>query len=236
MGSELLPRLPAGAHLDLAAIEHPQDVLAVHLAYLSAGAELIETATFAASRPRLLHTQAGDRVEEINAAAVKLAREAREVAGVDCLIGGSIGPLAGVVDLDEPGGAQAIATGHAEQAAALAGRGADLIILESFFRLDELELAIGAVRGVTDLPIVAMLTFPFERVSENAGEHARSILALFEYEVLAAGLNCAPGPQDALEILEQIGDPRGILAVMPNAGTLVRRDGRLLLPPSSPRR
>ncbi len=56
-GSELLTRIPAGAHLDLAALEHPREVLDIHLAYLKAGAELIETATFAASRPRLERLQ-----------------------------------------------------------------------------------------------------------------------------------------------------------------------------------
>jgi methionine synthase I (cobalamin-dependent)/5,10-methylenetetrahydrofolate reductase len=234
VGSELIHRLPAGAHLDLAVLEHPQEVLQIHLAYLAAGAELIETATFAASAPRLQHVWAADRVEQLNSAAVKLAREARDIAGIDCLIAGSIGPLAGVIDIDEPGGPAAIASAIGEQAAVLAGRGADLIVLETFFRVDELELAIKAVHGATDLPVVAMLTFPFEKVAENASEHAQSIRNLFELDVLAAGLNCAPGPQEALEILEEIKDPPGILAIMPNAGTLVRRDGRLLLPPSTP--
>ena len=234
MGSELLARVPAGSPLDLAPLEHPEEVLAIHLAYLEAGAELLETATFAASRPRLERLRAGERVDEVNSAGVKLAREAREVAGVDCLVAGSIGPLAGVIDLDEPAGPAAIAAAHAEQAAILAGRGADLLILETFFRLDELELAIDAVRGVTDLPLVAMLTFPFESLTESLADRAGQVLALFARDLLAAGVNCAPGPQGVLEVIEQIADPPGPLAVMPNAGALVRRDGRIFLPPATP--
>jgi methionine synthase / methylenetetrahydrofolate reductase(NADPH) len=234
MGSELLARLPAGAHLDLAPLEHPDAVLAIHLQFLEAGAELLETATFAASRPRLERDLAADRVEAVNAAAVKLARDAREIAGVDALVAGSIGPLAGVIDLDEPGGPDAIAAAHAEQASVLAGRGADLLVLETFFRLDELELAIRAVRSATALPVIALLTFPFEKEGEQAAAHAADVRRLLELDVLAAGVNCAPGPLPALEILELIGETEGLLAARPNAGTLVRRDGRILAPPATP--
>ena len=234
MGSELLARVPPGSHLDLAPLEHPSEVLDIHISFIAAGAELIETATFAASRPRLERLQAGDRVEAVNSAGVKLAREAREISGRDCLVAGSIGPLAGVIDLDEPGGPGAIAGAHAEQAAILAGRGADLILLETFFRLDELLLAIEAVRGATDLPLIAMLTFPFERLPDSHPEIAANVRELFGCDLLAAGINCAPGPQGTLDVLEYLKAPPGPLAVMPNAGSLVRREGRILLPPATP--
>lgn len=234
MGSELFARLPTGEHLDLAPLEHPQQVLDVHLSYIAAGAELLETATFAASRPRLARLRAGDQVEAVNSAGVKLAREARDITGVDCLIAGSIGPLAGVIDIDEAGGPEAIASFHAEQAAILAGRGADLLILETFFRLDEVELAVNAVRGMTDVPLVAMLTFPLETATENIEERANQLRWLCGLELLAAGMNCVPGPQGFLDILEVVGDVPRILAAMPNAGTLVRRDGRIFRPPATP--
>src|SRR3972149_2442358 len=89
MGSELLARVPAGAHLDRAPLEHPKDVLAIHLAYLEAGAELLETATFAASRPKLDRLFASEVVEAVNSAGVKLAREGRDMSGVDCLVAGA---------------------------------------------------------------------------------------------------------------------------------------------------
>jgi methionine synthase I (cobalamin-dependent)/5,10-methylenetetrahydrofolate reductase len=234
MGSELLARLPIGTHLDLAPLEHPHEVLEVHLAYLAAGAELVETATFAASRPRLERLRAGEVAERVNSEGVKLAREARDIAGVDCLIGGSIGPLAGVIDIDEPAGPAAIAAAHAEQAAFLAGRGADVLVLETFFRLDELILAINAAREASHLPLVACLTFPFEKVPESHPECAQQVRELFLHDLLAAGVNCAPGPQGTLDILEALGECPGPVAAMPNAGSLVRRDGRLLLPPATP--
>lgn len=233
-GSELLAMLPPHGHVDLAALEHAREVLAVHLSYLAAGAELLLTATFAASRPRLERLQAGDRVEAVNLEAVKLAREAREIAGVDALVAGSIGPLAGVIDLDDPTGRAAIAAAHAEQAAILAGRGADLLVLETFFRPDELELAIAAVREVSSLPIVASLTFPDESAPESVAANAEKVRRLLEADLLAAGINCAPGPHATLEVLDALGEVGGRLAVRPNAGALVRRAGRLIPPPATP--
>ncbi len=234
MGSELLQRLPEGSRLDLAAIEHPQAVLDIHLAYIEAGAELIETATFGSSRPRLDRAHAGDRVEEVNSAAVKVAREAREVSGRDVLIAGSIAPLAGVLDLDDAAGQAVIPEAHAEQAAALAARGADVLALETFFRLDELVLAIEAVRDVTDLPLIAMMTFAHERPPHPYRDQAAMIDRLAELDLLAVGVNCAPGPMGSLEILRQVRQQRLPLAAIPNAGTLIRREGRIMLPPATP--
>src|SRR5690242_3074568 len=121
----------------------PEAVVDVHLGYIRAGAELIETNTFGASRSKLAQHFLEDEFETINAAAVKLAREAREVSGKEIFIAGSIGP----------GG------DYAERATVLEGRGVDLFFLETFAALDDLEGAVGAVRSVSSLPIVALLSF-----------------------------------------------------------------------------
>jgi len=234
MGSELVGRLPADASLESATIDSPESVLEIHLAYLEAGAELLETATFGASRPRLDRDRAGDSVESINSTGVKLAREAREIAGVDCLVAGAIGPLAGVIDLDEPNGPSAIAAAHAEQAEILAGRGADLLFLETFFRVDELTLAVKAVREVCDLPLVGLLTFATERPPHRYREQAGVLDELSELDLLAVGVNCAPGPMGALEILRNTRQTKLPLAALPNAGVLTRRNGRVYMPPATP--
>jgi len=234
MGSELVSRLPVGTGLEFAPLSHPEIVLDVHLAYLDAGAELIETATFGASRPRLERDRSSDLVETINSAAVKLAREAREISGTDCLVAGAIGPLAGVIDLDEPDGPSMIAAAHAEQAQVLAGRGADLLFLETFFRFDELALAIKAVREVCDLPLVGLLTFATERPPHQYAEQAMVVDELADLDLLAAGVNCAPGPMGALEILRKTRQTRLPMAALPNAGVLSRRDGRIYMPPATP--
>ena len=234
MGSELVSRLPVGTSLESAPLTHPDVVLDIHLAYIQAGAELIETATFGASRPRLTRERAADLVETTNSAAVKLAREAREISGIDCLVAGAIGPLAGVIDLDEPDGPLIIAAAHAEQAQVLAGRGADLLFLETFFRFDELALATKAVREVCDLPLVGLLTFATERPPHQYEEQAKVVDELADLDLLAVGVNCAPGPMGALEILRNTRQTRLPMAALPNAGVLSRRDGRIYMPPATP--
>ncbi len=233
-GSELLQRLPEGSRLDVAAHEHPKEVLDIHLAYIEAGSELIETATFGSSRPRMDRGRVGDLTEKVNAAAVKLAREAREISGRDVLVAGSIAPLAGVLDLDEPEGRAVIETAHAEQAAILAGRGADLLILETFFRVDELAIAVAAARSVTDLPLIGMMTFAHERPPHPYEEQAEMVDELAELDLVAIGVNCAPGPMGAIEILRHVSQDRLPLATSPNAGTMVQREGRILMPPATP--
>ena len=234
MGSELLQRLPEGSRLDIAAHEHPQEVLDIHLAYIEAGAELVATATFGSSRPRMEKGRVGDLTEIVNADAVKLAREAREISGRDVLVAGSIAPLAGVLDLDEPEGLAAIPIAHAEQATVLAGRGADLLILETFFRADELAIAVAAVRSATDLPIIAMMTFAHERPPHPYEEQAEMLDELADLDLMALGVNCAPGPMGAIEILRHVRQDTVPLAASPNAGMLVRREGRILMPPATP--
>jgi methionine synthase I (cobalamin-dependent)/5,10-methylenetetrahydrofolate reductase len=234
MGSELLQRLPEGSRLDIAAHEHPKEVLDIHLAYIEAGAELIETATFGSSRPRMEKGRVGDLTETVNADAVKLAREAREISGRDVLVAGSIAPLAGVLDLDEPDGRAVIPLAHSEQAAVLAGRGADLLILETFFRVDELVIAVAAVRSVTDLPVIAMMTFAHERPPHPYEEQAAMLDELADLDLVALGANCAPGPMGAIEILRHVRQDKLPLAASPNAGMLVRREGRILMPPATP--
>lgn len=234
MGSELLARIPEIPSIDLAALTHADEVLAIHLDYLRAGAEIIQTATFAASRPRLEALRAGERTVAVNEAAVKLAREAREVAGVDCLVAGSLGPLATLLDPDDPVARKALQDAHAEQAAILAGRGADLLVLESFFRLDELELAVDAVAGVTSVPVIALMTFPAGRPPHPWADMAAQVARLARREPAAVGLSCAPGPMGTLEILERIPPVPVPIVVEPNAGVVVHRPDRELLSSATP--
>lgn len=235
MGSELLVRLPRGSRLDLAPLEHPEMVLEVHLAYLEAGAEVLETASFGASRPRLERIGAGSEVAALNEAAVKLARQAREVSGADCLVAGAVAPLGGLLATDDPAQRQIVAAAFREQAAVLAGRGADLLVLESFTRREELELALEAVRAEVPLPVVAMMSFTGGGSAADLAERAETIGRLAGRDVLAAGVNCSPGPWGTLEVLERVpGDRQWRLAAMPSAGVLGRRNGRLVAPPATP--
>src|SRR5207247_4595161 len=105
-------------------------------------------------------------LERINATAVKVARDERQMSGRDVFIGAAIGPIG------EATSSRLRTELFAEQAAILAGRGADLFVLETFYDLEELVDAIEAVRSVAALPIVALLTFD-EGAETLAGVTAR---------------------------------------------------------------
>src|SRR3954465_8643411 len=145
-----VPRLRAPEEANLRA---PDAVVSLHVSFINAGAELIETNTFGANRRKLAQHFLQDDFERINSTAGKLARDAREMTGRDVFIAGSIGPLG------EAATSRVRRELFAEQAAILDGRGADLFAVETFYDLDEVVDAIEAVRSVSSLPIVAMLTF-----------------------------------------------------------------------------
>ena len=228
--STAVPRLRCPEEANLKA---PEAVIGVHAGFIRAGADLIETNTFGANRRKLSAQYLDDRLEEILERGVKLAREAREVAGVPVLVGGAIGPLG---DLEGTTGAEdAYAVFH-EQARLLEGRGVDLFLVETFYDLDELETAIRAVQDVSSLPIVAQLTFD-EDGQTLAGVQARTAVArLQELGVAAAGANCGLGPQAALAALgEMSAAANGLpLSAQPNVGLPSRSGGRIVYPNATP--
>jgi methionine synthase / methylenetetrahydrofolate reductase(NADPH) len=212
----------------------PEAVINVHQGFIRAGAELIETNTFGANRRKLAAQYLDDRLEEIVERGVKLAREAREVAGASVLIGGAVGPL-GELEGEHGKGGNAYDVFH-EQARLLEGRGVDLFLVETFFDLEELETAIAAVQDVSALPIIAQLTFD-EDAQTLAGVSAReAVERLRVLGVVAIGANCGLGPQAALAALSEMsGHANGVaLSAQPNVGLPSRSGGRLIYPHATP--
>ncbi|MGH3007449.1 MAG: bifunctional homocysteine S-methyltransferase/methylenetetrahydrofolate reductase [Gaiellaceae bacterium] len=225
-----VPRLRCPEEANLRA---PEAVIGVHQGFIRAGAELIETNTFGANRRKLSAQFLDDRLEEIVERGVKLAREARDVAGAAVLIGGAIGPLG---DLEGTSGAEDAYEVFLEQARLLEGRGVDLFLVETFFDLEELETAIAAVKDASALPIVAQLTFD-EDAQTLAGVSAkRAVERLGTLGVVAVGANCGLGPQAALAALSEMsGGSNGIaLSAQPNVGLPSRSGGRLIYPNATP--
>src|SRR3954468_20001569 len=212
-------------------VRAPEAVVSLHVGFINAGADLIETNTFGANRPKLAALYLEEEFERINSQGVRLAREAREVAGrTDVFIGGSIGPIGELEDVTGR-----VRAGHfAEQARILEGRGADLFLVETFFDLDELVTAIEAVKEVSSLPVVAMLSFD-EDASTAAGVTAREAAErLADLGVVAIGANHGAGLLAGLRALEAMGKDGLPLAVMPNIGLASLAGGRVVYPHATP--
>ena len=225
--SSAVPRLRCPEEANVRA---PEAVVSLHVSFIHAGADLIETNTFGANRLKLGSHYLEHEFEKINSTAVRLAREAREISGRDVFIAGSIGPLGELgrtTEIDH-------AALFAEQATILEGRGADLFMIETFYDLEELETAISAVQGVSSLPIVALLTFD-EEAETLAGVTARDAAQrLAPLELAAIGANHGAGLLAALAALERMGSDGLPLAALPNIGLASLSGGRVIYPHATP--
>ena len=235
MGSQIYERLGPVRCVEEANLLHPELVLRIHLSHIQAGARIIETNTFGANRLKLTAVGLGDRLVEINHAAAKLAREAREASGVELLIAGSIGPLGRAWYVTEPAPAKTARLAFQEQAAALEERGVDLFILETFPSLQELEWAIEAVKSFSQLPIIAQLTYSEEGRTLAGDDVTEATRRLVELEVDVVGANCSIGPQGILSVLRAMAQIQSVpLSVQPNVGFPQRVGDRVVYPRSTP--
>jgi methionine synthase / methylenetetrahydrofolate reductase(NADPH) len=207
----------------------PESVVSLHLNFIRAGADLIETNTFGANRSKLSALYLEDELRAINEAGVKLARDAREVSGRDVFVAGSIGPLGEIGESAEERAAH-----FSEQAELLEGRGVDLFLVETFYDLDELRTAIAAVRSVSSLPVVALLTFDEDAFTISGVSAKDAADALAREDVVAFGANHGQGPQAALRAIEQMGGNGKPLAAMPNVGLASLAGRRIVFPHTTP--
>jgi methionine synthase / methylenetetrahydrofolate reductase(NADPH) len=223
--SAAVPRLRSPEEANLRA---PEAVVSLHVSFINAGAELIETNTFGANRRKLAHNFLEDELEAVNSAGVKLAREAREVTGREVFIGGAIGPLG------EPATSRVRRELFAEVATVLDGRGVDLFMIETFYDLEEVVDAVEAVRSVSSLPIVALLTFDESAETLAGVTAAEAGERLSELDVAAVGANHGAGLLAALAALQNMGQNGKPLAALPNVGLASLAGGRVIYPHATP--
>ncbi len=234
MGSLLYESVGSVRCFDELNVTEPEAVFRVHQAYIEAGAQIIETNTFGANRFKLAPLGLGEDVQKLNGRGVKIAREARESAAREVIIAGSIGPLGIGVQARHPEPEEILSVFH-EQALALEERGVDLFILETFSYIEELMLAIDAIRSFSGLPIVAQLTYSEEGTTYGDIRPFLAATLLKEKNVQVIGANCTLGPQSLLPILQELanaGDFR--VSGMPNTGFPKKEGDRIVYPKSSP--
>jgi 5-methyltetrahydrofolate--homocysteine methyltransferase len=218
--------LPCAHAPERCLLEDPDQVLAMHRAYLAAGSDVILTDSFGGTHFRLAPHGLGQRVMEVNRLAAELAREA---AGDGAVVVGDMGPtgqlLAPLGKVTE----EQVAAAYAEQAAGLVAGGVDVLLVETMSDLGEARAAIEGVRSVTDLPLFC--TFSFDTrgrsmMGVRPAQVARDIGPL----VTGFGANCGADPLEFpgfLKAMRQVA-AQALLWAKPNAGLPhMREDGRV---------
>jgi 5-methyltetrahydrofolate--homocysteine methyltransferase len=207
--------LPPGTSPEEWVFDQPDRILALQRSFVEAGSDLILTCTFGGTRLRLKESKYADQAAELNQRAVELAREA---AGDQVLVGGSMGPTGvllkpfGPLDYDE-----AVVT-YAEQAQSL--RGVDVLVIETHFALEEAQAAVDGARQASDLPLV--VSFSYDRgVRTMMGVKPAQVAEKFRSAgVTAIGANCGTTLENMEKIVQEYAAANSSLLIWakPNAG------------------
>jgi homocysteine S-methyltransferase len=207
-------------------LSSPALIRETHQEYVRAGAEILEANTFGANRIRLASFGLAEKLEAINQAGVRVAREAaRDLA----YVAGAVGPLGVRI---EPLGSISFAEAREvfrEQIRALVDAGIDLLVLETFYDLNEVREAIFAAREIAgeDMVIVAHVTIDDDGRMRDGTDIETYTRKLHQWPVDVIGVNCSVGPKTTLETIEQMmkfSDKP--ISAMPNAGLPSVVEGR----------
>lgn len=221
MGSMLIAAgLTPGSSPEVWNVEQPEQVRAVHRAYIQAGARLILTNSFGGNRFRLTRNNLQERVRELNRQAAIIARMEAQSSSYRVIVAGSMGPSGellkplGSLTFDE------VKDAFAEQAAALAEGGVDLLWIETMSDMNEVRAAIEGARSVSQLPIAVTMTFDQRGRTMMGVKPEDMVKALKEYNLIAMGANCGNGPleiEGAIQAMYAC-DPSLRLIAKSNAG------------------
>jgi homocysteine S-methyltransferase len=211
--------------LEEACLSNPALVRQIHAEYIDAGADIIQTHSFAANRIRLKRHNLADKVELLVERACTLAREA---AGDRAYVAGSIGPtgtVPGVMDDEE---LEELREVFRQPARIMAREGVDVIILETFRLLGELRVALEAVQEVCDLPIIAQMAFDSDERTADGANPKRVAELLHRWGASVVGANCVEGPEGVFRAVSQMLEAGVPISAVPNAGYPRLQDGRLI--------
>ncbi|MBM4168493.1 MAG: bifunctional homocysteine S-methyltransferase/methylenetetrahydrofolate reductase [Ignavibacteria bacterium] len=204
-------------------LKNPDIVERIHREYIDAGAEIIQTNTFAANRLRLSQYWLEDRCEEINARGVEIARRA---AGNHIYVAGSVGPSGKLLEPLGKVAREQARDAFREQIEVLVDSGVDLLILETFVSLSELDEAIAAAKEVGDVPLVAQKAFPEDGSILSGSFPVEVVEHIIQKGVDVVGANCTVGPQRMFSIIRSMYKHGVILSAQPAAGIPTLLNGR----------
>ena len=198
-------------------VDAPEKVQELHRRFVDAGSEIVLTCSFGGTSLRFADERLAGRAVEVNRRAAELAREA---VGNDVLVAGSLGPTG---HLTEPLGPLtrdlAVAT-YAEQARALTDGGVDLLVLETFFSLDEGLWGLEGIQSASELPLVVSYSFDQGTRTMMGLAPTQVVEAFAPLGIAAIGANCGKSLEDTDRIVEElVTAANGLpLWVKPNAG------------------
>src|SRR5262245_50474817 len=182
------------------AIENPEALAGLHREFLRAGAQVLQALTFFATREKLTRAGYGAQTEAINAAAVHIARQ---VAGDAALVAASISRTQ-LFEREGPSAAGHVRDLFSEQVQLLQAAGVDALILETFFRLDEMLIALECARP-SGLPIIATMSFrPVTTESADGHPPAECARRMADAGAIAVGANCEQEPARMLPLLREM--------------------------------
>ncbi len=209
---------------DEACLSRPDMVKRVHESYLHGGADVIETNSFGANRYRLAVHGIEAKMEEINRASVKLARE---VAGTKHYVTGAVGPTGLMMKAVRADEHDAIRKAFCEQIEVLVEAGVEGIVLETFRQPEEIRLALEGARSASkSIPIIAQVSFDtFGTMSDGTGPEDMA-QKLSDWGADSVGVNCADGPAGVYEMVTRMLGPGKPVTAQPNAGLPHRVEGR----------
>jgi methionine synthase / methylenetetrahydrofolate reductase (NADH) len=204
----------------------PHLVKEVHLGYVKAGAEVLETNTFGATRPRLAKFDQAEKLREINLAGVRLARE---IAGDELWVAGAVGPLGVRIEPLGPTSREEARAAFREQIEALVEGGVDLIVIETMVDVEEAHQALLAARDVSKLHVVVQMTIQEDGSTPTGTSPEDFTRSLDEWGADVIGINCSVGPAAVLEALDRMARvTEKKLSAQPNAGMPRTVEGRAI--------
>ncbi len=221
-------KLKAGMAPEVLNVEQPGLLTDIHGTYVRAGANIVETNTFGANRVKLKEFGLERRVKDINAAAV---RNAKKAAGDAAFVAGNIGPTGKFLEPTGDLGFDEALDIFGEQAGALLDAGVDLFSIETMMDIKEIRAAVIAIRGLCDLPIMAMMTFndDYRTTLGTPPEVAAIVLEALGADVI--GANCSLGPEGIYNVIKRMSKVTGLpLISEANAGMPLLKRGVTTFP------
>jgi methionine synthase I (cobalamin-dependent) len=189
----------AGPFTPEVALLHPDALRELHIEFREAGADVLQALTFYASRDKLATVGLDNKLEDLNRAAVRIARE---VAGDKCLVAGNLS-LTWMYEPNSPAAADKVRRTFDEQLAVQVEEGVDFIIGETFSWLGEALIAVERARK-TGLPVMVTICFENQDETAEGKSAAESAKALLDAGADIAGMNCLRPPEHTLGAMEEM--------------------------------